>query len=201
MITDAAAGSHLALVWFLLTAASAGVFLHAGIKFPWFVFFQKDSGLRPPDPPWTMRAGMAVCAILSIGIGIFPGLLYGLLPWKASFTPYTGVHVVSQLQLLLFSGLAFFAMLAWLRRTETITLDVDWFWRRGVPLVSRALGADAAASRGQARGLGHSLLRRIADVIRRQHGPAGPLAVPASTGAMAGWVVLMLAGLLCLHYF
>ena len=34
-----------------LTAASAGVFLHAGIKFPWFVFFQKDSGLRPKDAP------------------------------------------------------------------------------------------------------------------------------------------------------
>ena len=42
---------HLAIVWFLLAAASAGVFLHAGIKFPWFVFFQKDSGLRPADPP------------------------------------------------------------------------------------------------------------------------------------------------------
>ena len=48
MISSSAAGEHLTLVWFLLVAASAGVFLHAGIKFPWFVFFQKDSGLRPP---------------------------------------------------------------------------------------------------------------------------------------------------------
>jgi multicomponent Na+:H+ antiporter subunit D len=39
---------HLQWVWLALAAASAGVFLHAGIKFPWFVFFQKDSGLRPP---------------------------------------------------------------------------------------------------------------------------------------------------------
>ena len=49
--TQAAANEGMLLVWLLLLAASAGVFLHAGIKFPWFVFFQKDSGLRPPDPP------------------------------------------------------------------------------------------------------------------------------------------------------
>lgn len=201
MITDAAAGSHLTLVWFLLTAASAGVFLHAGIKFPWFVFFQKDSGLRPPDPPWTMRAGMAVCAVLSIALGVFPGLLYALLPWKVSFAPYSGVHVVSQLQLLLYSGLAFFVMLSWLRRTETITLDVDWFWRRGFRIISRTLGADLNASWRRGRNLGLSLLRAVADFSHRQHGPAGPLAASASTGAMVGWIALMLAGLLCLHYF
>ena len=55
MIGDAAADEQLTVVWYLLAAASAGVFLHAGIKFPWFVFFQKDSGLRPADPPLSMR--------------------------------------------------------------------------------------------------------------------------------------------------
>ncbi len=56
MINQAAGDQGLSIAWLLLTAGSAGVFLHAGIKFPWFVFFQKDSGLRPPDPPWNMRA-------------------------------------------------------------------------------------------------------------------------------------------------
>ena len=43
--------------------------------------------------------------------------------------------MVSQLQLLLFSGLAFFLLLGWLKRTLTITLDVDWLYRRlGVAL-------------------------------------------------------------------
>src|SRR5690606_34953126 len=58
LISQAAADQHLAIVWFLLTAASAGVFLHAGIKFPWFVFFQRDSGLRPKEPPLNMRLAM-----------------------------------------------------------------------------------------------------------------------------------------------
>ena len=42
MISQAAADESLVWVYMSLAAASAGVFLHAGIKFPWFVFFQKQ---------------------------------------------------------------------------------------------------------------------------------------------------------------
>src|SRR5690349_17353739 len=155
MINQAAADQRLALAWFVLTAASAGVFLHAGIKFPWFVFFQKDSGLRPPDPPRSMRAAMILLSAICIGIGIYPAPLYALLPHPVDFVPYTGSHVVSQLQLLLFSGLAFFLLLGWLKRTDTITLDVDWLWRRLGPVVYRAVDGgsnrawDALAGRTQ----------------------------------------------------
>ena len=72
MISQAAADEHLVYVWLALAAASAGVFLHAGIKFPWFVFFQKDSGLRPPDPPRNMQLAMMLFAVLCIGIGVAP---------------------------------------------------------------------------------------------------------------------------------
>jgi len=130
MISQSAGDAHLAITWFLLLAASAGVFLHAGIKFPWFVFFQKDSGMRPPDPPWNMRLAMIFFAILCIGIGIWPDSLYALLPHAVDYVPYTGEHVVHMLQLLLFSGLAFFLMLPLMRRTLTITIDVDWLYRR-----------------------------------------------------------------------
>ena len=75
-----------------------------------------------------------------------PGPLYAMLPYKVDYVPYTASHVVSQLQLLLFSGLAFFLMLGWLKRTLTITLDVDWFYRRlGRNL---AKGMDEVTGRG-----------------------------------------------------
>jgi len=144
MISQAAADNHLFLAWMVLTAASAGVFLHAGIKFPWFVFFQKDSGLRPPDPPWNMRAAMILFAALCILIGVFFEPLYAILPYPAAagevlYKPYTVSHVVSQLQLLLWSGLAFFLLLPVLKRTLTITLDFDWLWRSFVPWLWRNL--------------------------------------------------------------
>lgn len=139
MITSASAGEHMTLVWYLLVAASAGVFLHAGIKFPWFVFFQKDSGLRPPEAPWNMRIAMILFAAACIGLGVFPGLLYSLLPYPVDYVPYTPDHVLTQLQLLLFAGLAFFVLLPLMKRTDTITLDWDWLWRRGLPVLATAI--------------------------------------------------------------
>ncbi len=146
MISQAASDGGLLAVWLLLTAASAGVFLHAGIKFPWFVFFQKDSGLRPAEPPASMRWAMILFAFLCIALGVWPEPLYRMLPYPVDYVPYTAAHVLTQLQLLLFSGLAFFLLLPWLRRTLTITLDVDWLWRRALPATARvfARGADAA---------------------------------------------------------
>lgn len=132
LTTSAAADEGMMVVWLLMVAASAGVFLHAGIKFPWFVFFQKDSGLRPKDPPLNMRLAMvifsALCIIPAIP-GVAPYALYSMLPDAVNYKAYTTSHVVTQLQLLLFSGLAFFLMLPLLKRTETISLDFDWFYR------------------------------------------------------------------------
>ena len=68
----------------------------------------------------------------------------------STYVPYTASHVVSQLQLLLFSGLAFFLMLGWLKRTLTITLDTDWLWRRLGPAILARLdrGADTRLGGG-----------------------------------------------------
>jgi multicomponent Na+:H+ antiporter subunit D len=130
LTNSAAAEAHLTLAWFVLVAASAGVFLHAGIKFPWFVFFHRDQGLRPKEPAWNLRAAMLVGAALCILPGLVPGPLHRLLPFPVDYQAYTASHVVSQLQLLLFGGLAFFVLLPMLERTRTLTLDWDWLWRR-----------------------------------------------------------------------
>jgi multicomponent Na+:H+ antiporter subunit D len=133
MISQAAANQDLLWVYMMLTAASAGVFLHAGIKFPWFVFFQRDSGLRPKDAPWNMALAMLVFSVLCIVIGVFPQWLYQFLPYPVDYQAYSPGKVVFYLQLLLFSGLAFFLLLPLMKRTETISLDVDWLWRRAAP--------------------------------------------------------------------
>jgi multicomponent Na+:H+ antiporter subunit D len=130
MISQAAVDGNLMWVYMALTAASAGVFLHAGIKFPWYVFFQKDSGLRPKDAPWNMGLAMIIFASLCILLGIFPEYLYSLLPYPVDYQPYTVSKVLFYLQLLLFSGLAFFVLLPLMKRTMTISLDTDWLWRR-----------------------------------------------------------------------
>jgi multicomponent Na+:H+ antiporter subunit D len=200
MVSQAAADGHLLTVWLLLTAASAGVFLHAGIKFPWFVFFQKDSGLRPSEPPASMRWAMLVFAFLCIALGVWVEPLYALLPYAVKYEPYTWAHVLTQLQLLLFSGLAFFVMLPYLKRTLTITLDTDWLWRRLLPAaVARTEGAFGMTRQALSAlvspagdGLVGTVIRQAAQDARR--------ARALSTRSMALWVLVVLLGYLLLYY-
>lgn len=131
LIIAASAMEHKAIVYHILLLASAGVFLHAGIKFPYFVFFQKDSGLRPKEAPMNMLIAMGFVSFLCIFLGVYPQVLYKILPYPVEYVPYTASHVLLQMQILMFSAAAFFFMLPMLKRTETITLDTDWFYRKG----------------------------------------------------------------------
>ena len=129
MTIAAAAAGHMGLIWLILIAASAGVFLHAGVKFPYFVFFAKDSGIRTRDPPLNQLLAMGLVSFLCIFLGVYPKPLYAILPYSVNFVPYTVPHVVETISLLSFSGLAFFICLPILKRTTTITLDTDWLFR------------------------------------------------------------------------
>ncbi|CAG0975134.1 NADH-quinone oxidoreductase subunit M [Burkholderiales bacterium] len=200
MVAQAALDGHLEIVWLLLAAASAGVFLHAGIKFPWFVFFQKDSGLRPPDPPWSQRLAMVLFAALCIGLGVFYAPLYRLLPYPADYVPYTGAHVVEMLQLLLFSGLAFFVMLPMLKRTLTITLDTDWLYRRAGPALAGALRAGIGSIDRAIRRVTLGTLGAGMGVLSRGLGDRGQLARAYSTGNMVLWVAILLVFYLILYF-
>jgi multicomponent Na+:H+ antiporter subunit D len=200
MVTQAATDGHMLAVWLLLTAASAGVFLHAGIKFPWFVFFQADSGLRPSDPPASMRWAMIFFAFLCIAIGVWPQTFYALLPYAVTYRPYTGAHVVTQLQLLLFSGLAFFVMLPYLKRTLTITLDVDWLWRKLLPWAAAPLEAGLRRARSIRTRL-VDVATGVAELVARHVLRNGSVDRAASTRGMAIWVLVLLLGYLVLYYW
>ena len=200
MISQAAADQHLAIVWFLLAAASAGVFLHAGIKFPWFVFFQKDSGLRPPDPPMNMRIAMVFFAFLCIAIGVVPGPLYDLLPYPVDYVPYTADHVVTMLQLLLFSGLAFFLLLPLMKRTLTISLDTDWFYRKAGAVVGGWLVERTGLARIRAERGSRAVLAGWLEQVFQLHRPQGILARSWTTGSTVFAVVSVFVVVLVLSY-
>jgi multicomponent Na+:H+ antiporter subunit D len=201
MIAQGAADQHLALVWYMLAAASAGVFLHAGIKFPWFVFFQKDSGLRPPDPPLNMRLAMVLFAALCIGLGVLPGPLYAILPFPpVNYVPYTVEHVLHMLQLLLFSGLAFFICLPLMKRTETISLDFDWFYRRLFATLCHRLSDHSARLHGRFMTRTERRLQRFIAGVFRHHGPEGVLARTWPTGSTVLWVAVLLALYMALFF-
>ncbi|MEM7617509.1 MAG: proton-conducting transporter membrane subunit, partial [Pseudomonadota bacterium] len=118
-------------IWYILVAASAGVLLHAGLLFPWLTFFNRKSNLleKPKDPTILMKAAMILMCILCIAPGFYPNLIYFMLPQEVGYNPYSKGHAIVQLQILLFSSLAFFLLLPMLKRKEKISLDFDWFGR------------------------------------------------------------------------
>jgi multicomponent Na+:H+ antiporter subunit D len=200
LISEAAKSDGLVMLYFLLAAASAGVFLHAGIKFPWFVFFQKDSGLRPNDAPWNMAAAMLLFSFLCLLIGVYPQPLYALLPYTVNYDPYTAGNVLFYLQLLLFSGLAFFLMLPLMKRTLTITLDFDWVWRVALArLGTQALGALDALAAGIGR-VGRSHGGLLMGWARRHFGEDGAFSRSWPIGTTALWMALLLSGYVLIHY-
>lgn len=132
MIISAAAEDHRLIIMLGLTFASAGTFLHTGLKLPWFTFFGKDSGIRAKEPPMNMLIAMGIGAFLCIFIGVFPQSLYYILPNPVDFHPYTVSHVVWTLEILLFTGLGFFMLLNIAGGKEVISVDTDWFYRKGI---------------------------------------------------------------------
>ena len=131
MVVAAAGQDHRALVVLLLTMASSGTFLHTGLKLPYYMFFGKDAGLEAREPPRNMLVAMGLAAVLCVAIGVFPGPLYALLPYPVDFEPYTGAHVTESLGILMFTALGFVLFLKALDPENTISLDTDWFYRKG----------------------------------------------------------------------
>ena len=130
MVVSAAGEAHLGLIFLVLTLASAGTFLHTGLKLPYYMFFGKDTGVRGHEPPGNMLAAMGLAAAACVVIGVFPGLLYRVLPNAVDYVPYTLSHVTSALGMLGFTALGFLLLLKHLDPKPTISLDTDWFYRR-----------------------------------------------------------------------
>jgi len=198
ILDETAAGNHV-VVYLMLLFASAGVFHHSGIKIPYFAFFAHDSGKRVKEAPWFMMTAMVVMAFGCILMGVYPEILYRVLPYPMEYHPYTTTHVITQYQLLLFSALAF----VFLQKTglyppelRSTNLDFDWIYRKALPGVIRATvgfgGAVVDAVRVPVRAIVEGTYR----LVYRLHGPDGVFARTWTTGSIAFWAVVVLCGYL-----
>jgi multicomponent Na+:H+ antiporter subunit D len=139
MIVVAGFEAHSNWPAFLLLVASAGTFLHTGLKVPYYIWFGKDNCStetckRAKDPPMNMQWAMAIASFLCIFIGCYTPYLYEMLPYPEvarEYHPYTAYHISESMQILLFTALGFFLLLKKLTPESKISLDMDWFYRMG----------------------------------------------------------------------
>ncbi len=137
MIIAASLQEHMLLVGFLLTLVSAGTFLIAGLRLPYFLFFSENRGsentyAKAEDPPWNMQAAMIIASFFCLLIGAYLPFLYEMLPHSGvAFHPYDQYHLSETLQILGFTALAFYFFHKKIAPQPTISLDLDWFYRKG----------------------------------------------------------------------
>lgn len=203
LILSASAHEGHYIVWAILLFASAGVFHHSGIKIPYFAFFAHDSGLRPKEAPRHMLLAMAIAASLSIAIGVFPSSLYALLPYDVEYVPYTTTHIITQLQLLMFSALAFAVLVrtgVYPPELKSVNLDTDWTYRRFLPKVIVSI-RNVVSRLWQINS--DFWLRWINSTISRlyrSHGPEGRTAQVWPTGSMVLWIAILLGVTLIVNF-
>ena len=182
-------------LWIMLLFASAGVFHHAGIKIPYFAFFAKDSGIRTQEAPLNMLIAMSIAAVLCIFIGTQPQVLYALLPWDVEYMPYDTTHVLSQLQLLFFSALAF----VWLKKQglyppelHAINIDAEWLYRKLLPVTANGIYNMSQSTGHCIKGSIKSSLKGIARAMANTHIARLHLATSWPTGSMVLWLAVIL---------
>ena len=205
MILTATAERGYMVIWLVLLFASAGVMEHSGIKIPFFTFFAHDSGKRVKEAPLNMLLAMGICAMLCILIGVCPGLLYGILPYDpAGYDAYSTSHVITQLQLLFFSALAFTVLkLTAIYPPEqvSVNLDVDWIYRKPLPALFAGLHRMGVALGDAANRLVLAGLMQISTWIKRQCGIQGRFGGNWSTGTMVLCAAVLLGAYLIISYF
>jgi len=139
MTIEAAELIRRPIVYLMLEGASIGTFLHTGLKLPWNIWLQgkdeppldikmklKDSAI---NSPLNMLISMGILAFLCIALGVYPYLLYKMLPYPVEFVPYTATRVFSITQMFIFTFLGFWLLRKLVLGHETYTLDTDWFVR------------------------------------------------------------------------
>jgi multicomponent Na+:H+ antiporter subunit D len=137
LVVHAAERNHNTVVVLLLNLASVGTFLSIGLKVPYFTWFGPERSVKIQPVPWNMYAAMILAGAINLAIGIYPELLYRVMPFPVAYPPYTAAHLLETLQLLAFTGLAFWLVIDKIHAEPTVTLDFDWFYRRPAPVLFR----------------------------------------------------------------
>jgi len=134
MVVAAAGMLHRPSIELMLHLASIGTFLHTGLKLPWGVWFGVKKGDEDviedaKEPPFNMLLAMGIAAGLCTLTGVYPKILYDLLPYPVDFHPYTVSSVVAMMQMLVLTLAAFWLYIDKLGGEPTVSLDTDWPYR------------------------------------------------------------------------
>jgi len=151
-----------------------------------------------------MLIAMGIASFFCIAVGVYPQPLYALLPYEVEYISYTTTHVITQMQLLMFSALAFTVLMRtgiYPPELRSVNLDSDWSYRWLLPRMIRKIATVVAAIWN---GILSFLTQRLKNIIAglyHSHGPEGRMASTWPTGAMVIWISVLLGATLIVSFF
>ena len=190
------------LVWLGLLFASVGVVLHTALKIPYATFFAPNPKITADEAPLNMRVAMALAAGLCLVIGLYPGALYGLLPYEVTYKVWDSGHVLGELQLLAFVALAFTLMVRrgiYPLHADRTIIYTDWLTRRAMPLMVMALGRPMMKIWNSVKERFIQLMLRAIRTTEEASRATGLASGVASTGAAAGIFLAVFALILLIR--
>lgn len=172
MLLFSMAESHRPLLEWMLRLASVGTFL-SFTKLSFFTFFSKDGRMEAKDPPLNMSLAMIAIASLCLLFGIYPGLLFTILPHApAQYHAYTLSHIIGVFQLFLGSALVFMLARGAFSPHPWIILDFDYFYRMAFQSMERIILGPLNDLRLQIQ---RECSRKVDDLVRLSRNPFGLL--------------------------
>lgn len=121
-------GMHILAVALIL--GSVGTFL-SFLKLTYFTFFKRNDEIEAKKVPLPMLIAMSVTAFLCVAIGVYPELLYGILPYEVvHYHAYALGHTIGTLELLMVTAVGFFTLQYVFSPHERITSDIDYIYRK-----------------------------------------------------------------------
>ena len=131
MVISSAAEVHKPILELMLILASVGTLL-SFMKLCYFCFFAKNYEIESKEPPINMQLAMGLSALSCVFIGLYPKILFDILPYDGvHYHPFTPSHVIGTIQLLMLAGLAFVLAKAMVVPHRATVLDFDYFYRMG----------------------------------------------------------------------
>jgi multicomponent Na+:H+ antiporter subunit D len=112
----------------MMIIAAVGTFL-SFVKLCYYTFFAKNEDITAKESPWNMQLAMILTAFSCVLIGVYPKVLYFVLPYPVHYHAYTADHVLGIVQLFLTAGLVFMVAKSYFDPHKVIALDVDYFYR------------------------------------------------------------------------
>ncbi|MBQ0018121.1 MAG: hypothetical protein KBS63_02750 [Clostridiales bacterium] len=136
LIMDALAEGGYQAASILITVAGVGTLLSITLKMNYFIFWgpcdEEAKKLEINKVPWTMQLAVVLATIASVLIGVFPQQFYALLPYAAEVNPYALGHVLEYIAIFIGGTIPFVIFIKRMRPHEDLTLDFDWFYRKGL---------------------------------------------------------------------